>query len=105
MDDLKWLILVLVGAVLLLVVVFVGVILAAEYGSFPGASAEIEALRQDVRRVGRGADEDILGQAATANRIIASKKEYNTRWWACWMIPNGWGKIEPIDVTPIDGEE
>jgi len=76
--------------------IIVGVVVVAVYGMFPGAEAEIEAVRSAVERIGPGDNEDVLGQAVEMNRRIFSHRRYNRIWWAGWMVPDGWDEIDPI---------
>ena len=66
--------------------------------SFPGEVARIERLRKDVRAARPGSDEDVIGLAAEMNQRIASRKQYNSLWWADLVLPDGWDDIQFIAI-------
>jgi hypothetical protein len=69
-----------------------------EHMTYPGKAAEIEQLRQDVKRVALDASEDVYGQAAQMNRIIVSYQAYNKKWWADLAVPDEWDSVRLIEI-------
>lgn len=88
-----------IGVVVLGVIGFIMLIgaIAARIDAV-GDQAEIEQLRADIQTVGCIASEDVFGQATQWNQKIASKKSYNRRWWAAWIIPNSWDAVAPLSA-------
>ena len=80
-------------------IITLGIIVLANYISFPGNVAEIERIRQDVAVLDENERKTIIRQIIEVSRIIESKKVYNQLWWSRVFVPNGWDKIKPIDVT------
>ena len=76
----------------------IGLFCIIERAALPGDMAKIAQLRIDAASVGTASSEDVVGQVTAWNQRIASKKAYNSTWWACIVIPNQWDSMEPIAV-------
>lgn len=91
---------ILAGVMLFLLLAF-----TANHLSFPGARAEIEALRADLSKLdNRAVGEDVLGQATQWNQRIRGNQAYNKLWWSGWLTPDGWDEIELLPI-PCSAEK
>jgi len=86
------------GIGLAVVLGFVGLVRGLEELSVPGEIAKIEQLRDDVRRVKHGANEDVIGQVTQWNQAIKSAKRYRMVWWARLCVPEEWESVDVIEI-------
>lgn len=66
--------------------------------SFPGELAQIEQLREDVGRVDRMSNEDVIGQVTSWNQKIKALRRYRQIWWGRIFIPEEWESVEVIEI-------
>lgn len=63
-----------------------------------GELAQIEQLRTDASNVNAAESEDVIGQVTQWNQRIRSQQRYNDAWYASWLIPNAWDRVQPIQL-------
>lgn len=91
---------VFLGAVVLALFLSVSVIICSiEYLGFDGKKVEIEKLRSEIQNVEASQRAMIYDRALKVNMDIASYRKYNSMWWSCVYVPNGWDKIEYISLA------
>jgi hypothetical protein len=86
------------GVVLAIVLGFIGLIRGIHELSVPGELAKIEQLREDVKRVASGANEDVIGQVTQWNQEIKSAKRYRMVWWGRLCTPEEWESVNVIEI-------
>lgn len=64
----------------------------------PGEMAKIDELRASVSKVSPTESEDVMGLVVECNMRIRSQQYFNTKWWACMIIPNEWDSVELIEI-------
>lgn len=90
-------------AVVVVIVLFFGFLIRGiNELAVPGELAKIDQLREDVCRVGAGANEDVIGQVTQWNQDIKSAQRYRMVWWGRIFTPEEW---ESVDVIEIPSQE
>ena len=89
---------VFVAVLVMAVVVVAPILILSEQFDYWSAEAEIEQLRGDLQKVSVQESEDVIGQVTQWNQIIARKRMYNDILLVCMFVPNGWDRIEPLEI-------
>ena len=84
---------------LILGVVYLGASCSA-YTSIDANLAEIAVVRQAALDVRPDQAEDVAGQVADMNRIIATAKVWNRKWYADLLYPDAWDTVTTIAMPP-----
>lgn len=79
-------------------ILFIGLIRGINEISSYGELAMIEQLREDVGRVGFGANEDVIGQVAQWNQEIKAKKRYRMLWLGRICVSEEWESVDVIEI-------
>jgi hypothetical protein len=84
----------IVGLMLLVGVVF----WITNHASLPSDLSQIEQIRADAAVTDPQRAEDVIGQVTVWNQTIASNQSLNRTWYAGWVIPDEWDRVELIAV-------
>jgi len=91
-------VMVLGGVVLAFVLGFIGLVREIQELLIPGQLAKIEQLREDVVRVGSGANRNVIGQVTQWNQEIRAAKRYRMVWWGRLWKPEEWESVDVIKI-------
>lgn len=86
-----------VFATVVIVLVALGAVVG-ERSNYITARVEIEQLRIDASAVSETMGDHVQGQVAQWNQTIRSKQRWNRIAVIGWFIPNGWDRIQPINI-------